>query len=251
MNNLLGGDIALVTGAGRGLGRAVAQAFAEAGAQVGVADLDQESAENVAMEIRSGGGNAISLAFDVTDPDACETAADEVRRRLGAVSVLVNSAGLLYRDDIDSDDLIWKFARHQDVNVNGIVNVVRACRHQLRENKGRVINMASITSFQASANALGYVASKGAVAQLTKALAADLAPYGVRVNALAPGRIETEMTAAYRDLAEVKSAYMARILIKRYGKPQDIMGPAVFLASGMSDYVTGTILPVDGGFLAI
>ncbi len=136
------------------------------------------------------------------------------------------------------------------VNATGQINVVMALLDQIKESKGRIINLGSIMSVAANPGLVAYAASKGAVLQMTKALAHDLAEYGVRVNAIAPGVIETPMTVATRENPEAIGRFMAHTPLKRPGKPEELVGPVLFLASDASSYVTGALLPVDGGYLA-
>jgi NAD(P)-dependent dehydrogenase (short-subunit alcohol dehydrogenase family) len=250
MTGLLQGDIAVVTGAAHGNGLAISRGLAAAGAAVALLDVDGGSVKTAAQEICANGGSAIAMVCDVTDLDACRSAAGRVRSEVGPASVLINNAGILVRHNIDSDDFESVWQKVLKVNIDGCMNMVRAFVNQLRETHGCIVNMASTASFVGSGNAVSYVTSKGALLQMTKALSIDLAPDGIRVNAIAPGRIATRMTAAYRDDPVVKAIYMTRTPLKRYGEPEDLVGPALFLAShSLSGYVTGATIPVDGGFL--
>jgi NAD(P)-dependent dehydrogenase (short-subunit alcohol dehydrogenase family) len=250
MTRLLEGDVSVVTGAAHGNGLAIAEGLAEEGSVMALLDVDSVAVQKVADNISDKGGKAIAASCDVTDIKACRSFADRVRAELGPASVLINNAGILVRHNIDTDDFDATWQKVLRVNIDGCMNMIRAFVMQLRQTRGRIVNMASTTSFVGSGNAISYVTSKGAILQMTKALSIDLAPDGIRVNAIAPGRIATQMTAAYRDDPAVKAAYMARTPLKRYGEPSDLIGPAVFLASSMSGYVTGATIPVDGGFLA-
>lgn len=248
---LLRGDVALVTGAARGNGLAIARGLAAAGAAVALVDTDAAGAETARQEIAEAGDQAIALELDVGDAAACRTVAEQVEAALGPVSILVNNAGVLRREPIESDIFEESWDEVFRVNVTGSINMVRSLGAQLRATRGRVINIGSIASFRGARSTTAYVSSKGAVLQMTKALAAELAPDGIRVNGIAPGRFVTRMTEAYRDDADVKAAYLARTPLGRYGEPEDLVGPALFLASSWSAYVTGVMLPVDGGFLAV
>jgi NAD(P)-dependent dehydrogenase (short-subunit alcohol dehydrogenase family) len=251
MTDLLHGDVAVVTGAAQGNGLAISKGLSAAGAAVALLDLDGGSVNGAAAEIRAKGGRAIAIECDVSDLKGCRSVAQKLLSELGPVSVLINNAGVLVRHNIDSEDFESVWQRVLRVNIDGCMNMVRAFIDQLRATRGRIVNMASTASFVGSGNAISYVASKGAILQMTKALSIDLAPDGIRVNAVAPGRITTRMTAAYRDDPAVKATYMARTPMKRYGEPEDVVGPAIFLSSrSMSAYVTGVTIPVDGGFLA-
>jgi len=228
-DGLFAGRVAVVTGAGQGNGEAIARGLAASGARVVLSDVNAAGAETVAADIAEQGGQATAINFDVTDRAAAEAAADEVRDRIGPVDVLVNNAGILERKPVDDADLLDSAERHWRVNAQGTLIVTRAFLAQLRETRGCVVNLASICSFISYAKVTGYAASKGAVAQLTRALAVELAADGIRVNALAPGVISTPMTKETREDPQRLGAFLAQ--------------------TPMSSYVTGAILPVDGGFL--
>jgi NAD(P)-dependent dehydrogenase (short-subunit alcohol dehydrogenase family) len=243
---LLDGRIALVTGAGQGNGRALALGLATAGAQVIVTDLNGANAERVALEIRSQGGTASHHVLDVTQAEACRALAEQV----GPIDILVNNAGIIIREGLDSPKAASNLARTLDVNVMGTYLPIQAWLAGLRQTRGTIINVASIASSAGIPGSLGYSPSKGAVKLLTQALAVELAKDGIRVNAIAPGVIETPMTAATREAPEKLERFMARTPMSRVGQPEELIGPVVFLASDMASYVTGVTLPVDGGFLA-
>ncbi|GGC65102.1 SDR family NAD(P)-dependent oxidoreductase [Chelatococcus reniformis] len=246
----LAGRLALVTGGGQGNGRAIAAGLAAAGARVVVVDVNGETAEAAAAEIVRTGGGAWAAAVDVTDRAACRALADTIGRREGPVSILVNNAGILVRGPVDQADADGAWDRTLRVNVDGTYNMVRAFLPALRETRGAIINLGSIQSFIATPNSAAYTASKGAVLQLTKALAVELARDGIRVNAIAPGFIETPMTEATRARPESMAALLAHTPMRRVGQPAELAGAAVFLASAAASYVTGATLPVDGGYLA-
>ncbi|KQP38939.1 SDR family NAD(P)-dependent oxidoreductase [Pseudorhodoferax sp. Leaf274] len=246
---LLHRQLALVTGAARGMGASMAQGLAAAGADVVVTDLDAQGAQRTAAAIRRAGGTAHALALDVTDPAQCAAVADATGA-WGGLSILVNNAGVRPRHAFDSADRDLQWRRAMDVNLDGVRHMTLACLAALSANRGSVINITSITAFQASPMSLAYSTSKAAAAMLTKVLALELAPRGVRVNAIAPGVIATEMTAAARQDPARSQYLMGRIPMGRYGQPGDLVGPAVFLASSMSSYMTGAVLNVDGGYLA-
>jgi NAD(P)-dependent dehydrogenase (short-subunit alcohol dehydrogenase family) len=240
----------LVTGAGQGNGRAIAAGVAAAGATVIITDVRQDTAESAADEIQARGGKAIAYGLDVTDATACTELAKRVAGEIGPVNVVVNNAGIIIRETIDSPRAPENWRRVMDVNVNGIFNVVHAWLPALRQTRGNIINVASIASFVGVGSTLGYSPSKGAVRLFTQALARDLASDGIRVNAIAPGVIETPMTASTREDPSRLAAFMTRTPLGRVGQPEELIGPVIFLASSMASYVNGTILPVDGGFLA-
>lgn len=247
---LLAGKKALITGAGQGNGRALALGLAKAGAGVVVTDLNAQNAEATAALIRAEGGEAWSRALDVTDPDQCHQLAAEVEREIGPIDVLVNNAGILIREGIDSPRAAENLRTVMKVNHEGTFNVTHAWLPALRKTRGTIVNIASIAAFSGQPDTLGYSASKGAVKMLTQSLAVDLAKDGIRVNAIAPGIIETPMTEATRSDPARLERFLARIPMGRVGQPAELVGAALFLASSLSTYVTGVTLPVDGGYLA-
>ena len=247
---VLTGRLALVTGAGQGNGRAIAMGLAKAGARVVVTDINQVTIEQVQNEIRAAGGQAWAHVLDVSSNHDCVTLAQQVTAELGQVDLLVNNAGVIFREGIDSPNVLANFQRTIDINVSGTFNVTYAWLSALRATRGSVINVASIAAFGGMAGAVGYAPSKGAIKLLTQSLAIELAKDGVRVNAIAPGVIETAMTVFTRETPEVLQKFMLRTPMARVGQAEELIGPVVFLASEMASYVTGVTLAVDGGFLA-
>ncbi|HVZ09301.1 SDR family NAD(P)-dependent oxidoreductase [Rhodopila sp.] len=240
---LLSGKLALVTGAGSGIGEGIARAMADHGARVIVADVNAAGAERVAKAI---GGGAAFHVLDVSDRAAC----DALARQVGPISVLVNNAGIIRRAKVDAASARDDWDATMAVNLDGPFNMVTAFLDQLKQTKGSVINIGSIQSFIALPNSAAYTASKGGVRALTKALAIELSPQGVRVNAIGPGMIATPLNADARQNPDYMANFARRIPLGRFGEPADIAGPAVFLASDLARYITGVTLPVDGGFLA-
>jgi NAD(P)-dependent dehydrogenase (short-subunit alcohol dehydrogenase family) len=243
--------LALVTGAGQGNGRAIALGLSQAGARVVVSDVNEQGAAQTAEAIRVDGGLAWSFGLDVTQPQACDSLAQRIGAEIGPVDLLVNNAGIIIREGSDSPNAARNWQRTMDVNVNGTFNVTQAFLQALRATHGTIVNIASIAGYAGQGGSLGYSPSKGAIRLYTQSLAAELAKDGVRVNALAPGVIETPMTSATREAPERLEKFMSRIPMGRVGQPHELVGPVVFLSSSMSDYVTGVTLAVDGGFLAI
>ncbi|MFY1993016.1 SDR family NAD(P)-dependent oxidoreductase [Achromobacter xylosoxidans] len=241
----------LVTGAGRGLGATIAQGFAREGATVIVADLDPALARASAQAIAAAGGRAIDAALDVTDAEAVRAFAAECEARHGAIDVLVNNAGISARAPFDDPQTPQIWERVMNVNLQGTFNVTHAFVEQLKARCGAIVNLCSIVAYGCGISTAGYVVSKGGVRSFTEVLARDLAPHGVRVNAVAPGLMETEMTAGQRAQAHGTDWYMRRAPMARAGRADEIVGPVLFLASDMASYVNGVVLPVDGGYLAV
>jgi NAD(P)-dependent dehydrogenase (short-subunit alcohol dehydrogenase family) len=245
----LAGAVAVVTGAGQGNGKAIALGLAKAGAAVALCDLNGEEVEKTAAEAKTQGAEVHAARLDVADVHACRAFAGDVASKLGQAAILVNNAGVIRRQRIDDAgyeegwDTIFK------VNVEGPRNMVRAFLPQLRATRGRIVNIGSIMSVTAGAGLSAYASSKGAVLQFTKALAAELASEGIRVNAIAPGVIATPMTEPTRANEAAIGRFLAHTPMGRVGEPEELVGPVLFLASEMSTYVTGALLPVDGGYL--
>lgn len=247
---ILQGRLALVTGGGQGNGQAIALGLAHAGARVIVTDLNEVNAQKVAQDIRQQGWQAWAFRQDVTDEAANLALAERVLRDIGPIDILINNAGIIIREGVDSPNAVSNLALMLKVNVMGSFIPVHSWLPALRATKGCIINLASIAATAGLAGTMGYSPSKGAVKLMTQALAVELADDGIRVNALAPGVIETPMTAPTREAPEKLARFMQRTPMKRVGQVQELIGPIVFLASDMASYVTGVTLPVDGGFLA-
>lgn len=244
------GAVAIVTGAAQGNGKAISLGLADAGACVVVCDIQDKAVQSVASQIRERGGKAISARLDVTDRNSCADVAGQVLSEFGApADILINNAGIIRRTAPDADTFDADWAMVMDVNATGSMNMVRAFLPQLKATKGRIVNLASIMSVSGGPGLVAYAASKGAVLQMTRALVHDLSEFGIRINAIAPGVIETPMTVATRENPEAIGRFMAHTPMRRPGKPDELIGPVLFLASQASSYVTGALLPVDGGYL--
>jgi meso-butanediol dehydrogenase/(S,S)-butanediol dehydrogenase/diacetyl reductase len=250
-DRLLEGKCALITGAASGIGRAIAVAYASAGAHVILTDRSAGDCEAALAEVRAVPNvrGACAFGLDVTDAKACTELAKHVAREIGPIHVLVNSAGILVREGIDSPRAHDIVRDVMNVNLFGTFNAIHAWLPALRETHGCVINIASSAAVRAQRGCAGYSASKGAVKMLTQTMAADLGKDGIRVNAIAPGVIETPMTQATRENPARLARFVAGIPLGRIGHAAEIAGPAVFLASELASYVNGVCLLVDGGAL--
>jgi NAD(P)-dependent dehydrogenase (short-subunit alcohol dehydrogenase family) len=248
--DLLKNKLALVTGAGGGLGSAIALGFAREGARVIAADLDAPRADATVAKIIAAGGQAWSVALNVCDRAAVQACATDLEARLGPIDVLVNNAGISGRARIDDPQATEVWDRLIEVNLQGLFNVTHAFVPALKKTGGSIVNLSSIVAFVSGISSAGYVASKGAVRSFTQALARDLAAFGVRANAVAPGLMLTEMVAPQLAVPGGTDWYMKRVPMARGGEVEEIVGPVVFLCSAMASYVNGVVLPVDGGFLS-
>jgi 2-deoxy-D-gluconate 3-dehydrogenase len=244
----LDGMAALVTGAGTGIGAALARALAAAGANV-ACHGNTHAPTDAAAEIGKLGRRAVVLSGDVRDPSTAESLVDATVRELGAIDILVNNAGTIRRGPaVDFSDDDW--AAVLDVNLTAVFRLCRAAgKRMLPRGRGKIVNIASLLSFQGGITVPSYAASKGGVAQLTKALANEWAGKGVNVNAIAPGYIHTDNTAALAANPDRNRQITERIPAGRWGEPADLGGAAVFLAAPASDYVNGHVLVVDGGWM--
>lgn len=249
---LLSGDVAVVTGAGRGNGAAIALGLAQAGAEVCVADIDADAATRTAAAIVSAGYRAHAVPWDISNPDQLPRVLESIHGFAPRVSVLVNNAGIEAGGALGEAGFRAGWRKVMAVNLEGTLTAIEALLPDLRATRGRIVNIASIQSFVAyQAGTSAYATSKAALVQLTRSLAVDLAPDGVRVNAIAPGFFETMMTAGTRSDPERMARFRARTPLARMGAPDELVGPVAFLASSMSSYVTGCVVPVDGGLLAM
>jgi len=240
---------ALITGGNRGLGRAMAEALAEAGASVAVTSRDAEKAEKAAAEIaETTGRKSIGLALDVRDGRSVETAIGRVLSALDGLDILVNNAGINIRESItDLKDESWQ--EIIETNLTGAMRCSRlAARHMKENGWGRIINIGSILSFIGIPQRAAYASSKAGLLGMTRAMALDLAPYGVTVNALCPGVFKTEINRPILDDPDYLKEFLKQIPLGAMGDPGQLMGAAVFLASEASAYVTGAALMVDGGW---
>ena len=229
-----------ITGASSGIGEAIAQAFQSDGAQVIATGASEQEVQRVSSVANNKGIDFRVL--DVRD----DAAVQSMVKGIGELDVVVNCAGVIQRSlELEAE----AFARTIDINLNGTMRVCAAAREGLKARRGCIVNTASMLSFFGGGLVPGYSASKGGVAQLTKSLAIAYADDGIRVNAVAPGWIATPLTQALQDDPQRAAPILARTPMKRWGTPVDIAGPVMFLASAQAQFVTGVILPVDGGYL--
>ncbi|MBO6304054.1 MAG: 3-oxoacyl-[acyl-carrier-protein] reductase [Selenomonadaceae bacterium] len=245
---LLEGKIALVTGASRGIGRAIALKLAAEGAKVAVNYAGNvEGANEVKKAIEDAGGEAVVIGANVSKSDDAEKMVNEVAEKFGGIDILVNNAGIT-RDGLLARMKNEDFDAVIDTNLKGVFYTARAAaKIMMKARKGRIINMASVVGITGNAGQANYSAAKAGVIGFTKTVAKELAGRGITVNAIAPGFIETDMTAVVPEKA--KDAMLQSIPVKRAGKPEDVANAVLFLASDMSSYITGQVLNVDGGMV--
>jgi 3-oxoacyl-[acyl-carrier protein] reductase len=240
-------QIAVVTGAGRGIGRAIALKFAAEGADIACVSRTQENSEKVAAEIRALGRKAWAHAVDVADAPTVSGAAEKILTECGRVDILVNNAG------VTRDNLLMRMSEADwdavlDTNLKGAFLFTKAfSRALLKQRSGRVINVASVIGLTGNAGQCNYAASKAGLIGFTKSVAREMASRGITVNVLAPGFIETDMTAGLNE--DLRANVLKQIPLGNFGQPDDIAGAAVFLAGPAARYITGQVLAVDGGMV--
>ena len=245
--SLLANKVAVVTGAGRGIGRAVALAYARMGADLACVSRTEENSAKAAAEVEALGRRAWAVAVDVSDTAAVDAAAGKILDDAGRVDILVNNAG------VTRDNLLMRMSEEEwdtviNTNLKGAFNFTKALtRPFIKQRSGRIINIASVIGLIGNAGQSNYAASKAALIGFTKSVAKELAPRGITANAIAPGFIETDMTAALDD--KVRESIIGNVPLGRFGSPDDIAHAAVFLAMEPSGYITGQVLTVDGGMV--
>jgi len=244
----LQGKTALVTGSSRGLGAAIAIALAEAGANIAIHG-SKAIPEATQQRLKAMGAKQIALVGDVADADACARLVEETVQHFGTIDILVNNAGIIRRSDaIEHSEEDWNAVIGTDLT--SVFRLTQhAGKHMLAQGSGKIVNIASLLTFQGGIRVPSYAAAKGAVGQLTKAFANEWAAKGINVNGIAPGYMATDNTEALRTNPERASQILERIPAGRWGTPEDVAGAAVFLASSASDYVNGHLLVVDGGWM--
>src|SRR5271156_116370 len=244
----LTGRVAVVTGGNGGIGRGIALGFAQAGAAVAILGRNDEKNQQVLSELKAIGVPAMAVKLDVTNRAGLEPALNKIERELGSLNILVNNAGnvslsggVLNEKPEDWDGVI-------ETQLNSVFLLSKlAAKSMLTRKSGKIVNIASMYSYFGSGLVPSYSAAKGAIVQLTKSMAIELAPHNIQVNAIAPGWIETDMTAPVKTMP-LNDEILARTPAGRWGQAEEVAGTAVFLASHASDFVTGTTIRVDGGY---
>jgi NAD(P)-dependent dehydrogenase (short-subunit alcohol dehydrogenase family) len=244
------GQVAIVTGAGRGMGQAIAKALAERGAKVVVAELDEAASKETVEAIQQAGGEGLPVTVDISQVDDVRRLFSTAVSKFGTVDILVNNAGIgIPKPLLEYTEADWD--RQLGVNLKGLFFATQeAARIMVPKRRGKIVNFASTAAFVSSSTPeTAYDISKGGVRQLTISVAAELAPHHVNVNAVAPGTIMTELTLRVLNTEEKMARASAKIPMGRLGAPEDMVGPVLFLCSDESDYITGHTLVVDGGWL--
>ncbi|RJO65514.1 MAG: 3-oxoacyl-[acyl-carrier-protein] reductase [Candidatus Omnitrophota bacterium] len=245
----LKGKVAVVTGGARGIGKEIALLYAKEGADVAVGDVNSAEAENTAKEIEGLGRKSLELLLDVTDYDKVEEAVNKILDKFGRIDILVNNAG------ITKDNLLLRMSQAEwdavlSVNLKGTFNCTKAVsRIMLKQRSGKIINIASIIGIMGNVGQANYAASKAGIIALTKTAARELASRNINVNAVAPGFIQTDMTAKLSE--ELKGKMLSQIPLNRLGMPEDVARLCVFLASSDADYITGQTVVLDGGMVMV
>jgi len=249
----LKGKVAIITGARRGMGRSHALTLAKAGAKVVVADISLEDCQKVVDEIKKAKGEAMAVKCDVTKKEDIDNMVKAAVGKWGKVDILVNNAGICqFKPFLELTEEEWN--RTININLRGYFLCAQACAKEMAKQKsGVIVNVASVAMGQVGIgfqNLAHYCASKGGIVAMTEALALELAPYNIRVNAISPGMIETPMIDPIKSDPKVMAATLAQVPMHRVGKPEEVSNLVLFLASDESSYVTGSTVVIDGGWLA-
>lgn len=252
MNNLfnISGKVAVVIGSSGGLGSEVVKGLAAAEAAVVLASRNKEINDKQVREIKENGGRALSRSVDITNKQDLISLKNTVLNEFETVDILINCAGMTIKKPFtELPENEWK--QVQDVNLTGVFLSCQVFAEEMKKNKrGKIINFTSLGSFVGIKTSAAYCAAKGGLLQLTMVLSMELAPYGINVNSVTPGVLDTPLAKGIKNNNEAFSRLMSRLPMERLGKPEEIIGPVLFLASPASDYINGISLPVDGGFLS-
>ncbi len=245
--------IVIVTGARRGMGKSHALVLAKAGAKVVVSDISEEDCQKVVEEIKKEKGEALAVKCDVSKKEEVDNLVKKTIERFGRVDILVNNAGICqFKPFLELTEEEW--SRTLNINLKGYFLCAQAvAKEMVKQKSGRIINIASVASGQVGigmATLAHYCASKGGIIAMTEALAVELAPFGIRVNAIAPGMIETPMIDPMKKDPKMMEAMLARVPMHRVGNPEEVSNLVLFLASNASSYITGSTVVIDGGWLA-
>ncbi|MBZ9569773.1 SDR family oxidoreductase [Patescibacteria group bacterium] len=245
--------VAIITGARRGMGRTHALVLAKAGAKVVVSDISEKDCQKVVEEIKKGGGQALAIKCDVSKKEEVDEMVKKTVEEFGKVDILVNNAGIAqFKPFLELTEEEWD--RTLDINLKGYFLCAQAAAKEMAKQKsGVIINIASVAMGQQGIgfpNIVHYCASKGGIAAMTEALAVELAPHNIRVNTIAPGMIETPMIDPIKKDLKTMEAMLARLPMRRVGKPEEVSNLVLFLASEASSYITGSTVVIDGGWLA-
>jgi len=241
------GKVAVVTGAGRGIGKAISLSLASAGADIGVNDVNADTIASTVAEVEATGRRAVALPADISDPDGVDQMVQKALEALGKIDILVNNAGII------RDSLLVRLEKKDwdavlNVNLTGTFLCTKSvARHMMKQRYGRIINISSVIGFMGNIGQPNYAASKAGIVGFTKAVARELAPRGITVNAVAPGFIQTEMTRGIPE--KVREAMQKFIPMERFGGPEDVAHCVRFLASDEAGYITGQVIHVNGGML--
>jgi NAD(P)-dependent dehydrogenase (short-subunit alcohol dehydrogenase family) len=243
------GRTALVTGGASGIGLASARALAQRGARVVLADLSLDRGKESADQLSAEGLDAVAAQLDVSDRDACSAVCKRVSGQHGPIAILVNNAGIAGSARLGDRESPAEWDRSLAVNLTGMYNATIACLLDLKSTRGVIVNISSVVAFTSGFAQVGYAASKGGVRSLTQALCRELTPFGMRINAVAPGYIDTPMLNTGNARSDAWIDFHCPM--KRYGTPEEVAKAVAFLCSDDASFISGTTIPVDGGYLAI
>ena len=245
--------VAIITGARRGMGRTHALALAKAKARIVVSDISQEDCEKVVEEIKKQGGEAMAVKCDVSKKEEVDEMVKKTMQKFGKIDILVNNAGIAdFKPFLELSEGDWD--KTLDINLKGYFLCAQAAaKEMVKQKSGIIINITSVAMGQVGIgfpNIVHYCASKGGIVGMTEALAVELAPYNIRINAIAPGLIETPMIESVKQDSKTMEGMLARVPMRRIGKPEEVSNLVLFLASDESSYMTGSTVVIDGGWLA-